>query len=97
MDTAGTDAFSAAGLSVTVDVDSGSGLSLGLINANPETGSLTIAGATSPGVLAFFNPQAPATPNGTETVSFVEYSPRGRGFGRVSTVSYTGFDSVVLS
>jgi hypothetical protein len=90
------DFASGAGLSVTVNVDAFSGLNLDLINLNHATGHLTIAAATSVGVGARFNPQAPATPKGTETVSFF-LRPRGRSVGLRSVVSWTGFDGVALS
>jgi hypothetical protein len=89
------DFASGAGLSVTVNVDADSGLNLTLINVNHATGHLTIAPATSVGVGARFNPQAPAAPNGTETVSFF-LRPRGRSVGLSSVASWTGFDSVGL-
>jgi hypothetical protein len=75
------DFASGAGLDVTVDVDSNSGLNLHLINANPKTGHLFIS---APG--GKFNPLKPVIPNGTETVTFTP--------GVTSTVQYIGFGNV---
>jgi hypothetical protein len=93
------DFASSAGLSVTVDVDDGSGLNLDVINANAKAGSLTIAASTVSPVQAKFNPRPPAAPSGSETVSFFVLEPRGKivTAGLPSTVNYTGFDSVGLS
>jgi hypothetical protein len=93
-----SDEFPSAGLSVTVNVDDGSGLNLDLFNANATTGSLTIAASTVSPVRAKFGPRPAATPNGTETVSFFVLEPRGKivPAGVPSTVSYTGFDQVTL-
>jgi hypothetical protein len=76
--------FSNAGMSVLVTVDPGSHLSLSLFNKNAAAGSLLISaqGAT-------FNPLAPTTPDGTETVTFAG--------GVTSKVAYRGFRSVVHS
>jgi hypothetical protein len=93
-----SDEFSRAGLSVTVEVDDGSGLFLDLFNANAKAGSLTIAASTVFPVRAKFSPRPAATPNGTETVSFFVPEPRGKivPAGLPSTVSYTGFDQITL-
>jgi hypothetical protein len=77
------DAFSNAGMTVLVEVDSFSGLDLHLINANPAAGQLIVL---APG--AHFNPASPTTPNGTETMSF--------SGGLTSDVVYQGFDSIDL-
>jgi hypothetical protein len=78
------DLFSPAGLSVVVDVDHGSGLSLSLFNLNPATGHLTIF---APG--GIFSPPFPTPPNGFEQVAFPP-------FVLVSRVGYRGFGSVLL-
>jgi hypothetical protein len=77
------DDFSNAGLSVQVSVDSGSALHLSLFNKDPASGSLFIST-----VSGTFNPPAPTTPDGSETVTFTS--------GSTSTVFYEGFNSVGL-
>ena len=62
-------------------MDAGSGLNLHVINLNPAKGSLFIA---APG--GKFNPLAPTTPNGSETVTFTG--------GLTSSISYIGFNIV---
>ena len=101
------DEFSRNGvLNVTVDVDSGSGLNLQLHTDEdniPERATLTIVASTAVGVDAAFNPHSPTTPDGTETVSFFKVLPLPAGRHRIipiglsSTVSYKGFNEVVLS
>jgi hypothetical protein len=91
------DAFSGAGLNVTVDVDPQSGLNLHLFNANPATGSLTFVASAPFLVQAAFNPLPPTKPNGTETVKFFRHlGPFIIPVGVPSTVSYFGFDNVAL-
>jgi hypothetical protein len=75
--------FSMAALGVQVDVDSGSGLSLGVNTQNPVTGSLVISAPPT----AIFSPPTP--PNGTEVISFAG--------GLTSKVFYSGFDNVTLA
>src|SRR5262249_10144098 len=75
------DEFSAAPLSVTVVVDSGSSLHLGLFDQHPASASLFISAA--PG--GTFNPSKPVTPNGSETVTFPG--------GLTSEVLWEGFGS----
>ena len=85
-----SDAFSSAGLSVQVSVDSASGLFLDLFNWDSARGSLSIS---APG--GAFNPFNPTPVNGTETVTF----PGGHGHpvGLTSKVVYAGFGHVVHS
>jgi hypothetical protein len=85
-----SDAFSSAGLSVQVSVDSASGLFLDLFNWDSARGSLSIS---APG--GAFNPFNPTPVNGTETVTF----PGGHGHpvGLTSKVVYGGFGHVVHS
>jgi hypothetical protein len=78
------DEFSNAGLSVQVNVDSGSNLLLHLFNQDPKTGSLSIS---APG--GQFHPAVPFLPTGNETVTFTG--------GLTSEVDYIGFDTVGLS
>jgi hypothetical protein len=75
------DDFSTAGLIVRVDVDSASGLHLGLFNKNPAAGSLFMSA-----VGATFNPSTPTTPSGSEDIVFTS--------GLTSTVFYEGFGFV---
>jgi hypothetical protein len=74
---------SGGGMTVQVDVDSGNGLDLHLINANAAAGHLIIS---APG--GSITPGRPIAPNGTETVSF--------GGGLTSDVVYQGFDFVTV-
>jgi hypothetical protein len=85
------------GTTVTLNATTAArGLKLFQVHPLGKNDTVTIAASTSVGVGALFNPQAPATPNGTETVSFF-VRPRHRSVGLSSTVSWTGFDSVGLS
>jgi hypothetical protein len=80
------DLFSPAGLTVVVDVDHGSGLSLSLFKfLNPANGHLKIV--APPG--AIFSPPFATVPNGFEQVNFPP-------FGLVSRVGYRGFLDVHL-
>lgn len=79
------DNFGNAGFNVQVNVDSQSGLFLGVDYNNPANGSLDISAPSG----ANFSPPSASIPNGQEQIAFAG--------GLTSTVIYNGFDSVILA